>query len=206
MLQGYQYLRDSHARVREVVCARIFDVLVYLVFFRPREMLDVASSGDCIVVGQISDFGHIRMRNSAVITLVVIIGQCFPVIVALHAPRVIELVLSEVKLLKSLLPVDTIKVVLPGDGRRRRGFEIDPNEPQCIDMDVHWEQTLVLFLELRDSVKSRGLSEFSVQAVRPAMILAREDTDIPFAFGDNGEPAMPADIVEAIDGALTVDT
>lgn len=68
---------------------------------------------------------------------------------------------------------------------------------------MYWEQTLV-FLEPRDRVKPRRLGEFSVQAVRPAMVLAGEHTDVPFLFGDEGEPAMPADIVEAMDGALSI--
>lgn len=82
-------------------------------------MLDVASHGDCVVVGQIGDFGHIGMRNGAVVAFIVIIGECFPVIVALHAPGVVERILREVKLLEPLLSVDAVKVILPGDGGRR---------------------------------------------------------------------------------------
>jgi hypothetical protein len=109
----------------------------------------------------------------------------------------VKLVLTEVKLLESFLSVDTVEIFIPGDWIRRR-VKINPYKAQCISMDMHGKQALILFLEPRDVIKLRGFGQFSIEAVRPSMIFARENPRVALVLRDEGKCTMAADIVKAV--------
>lgn len=145
------------------------------------------------------------MRNSAMVAFVVVISKCFPIVIAVHLPCVVECVLAEVESLEALLRVDTLEIIFPRDGIWRR-VQIDPDEAQRISVNMHGEQTLVLFLESRDVIELRGFGQFSVEAVRPPMVLARKDFRIALVFRDKGESSMATNIMEPVQVALPIKT
>lgn len=143
------------------------------------------------------------MSNSAMVAFIVVVRECFPVIVTVHVPCMVKFVLAEVEFLESLLFVDTFEIFFPGDWIRRI-VEIDPYEAQCINMHMCREQALAFFLEPRDIVELRGFGQFSVEAVRPPMVLARKNLHIALILRDEGEGTMTANIVKAVQVTLPI--
>lgn len=143
------------------------------------------------------------MRNSAMVAFIIVIRKCFPVIVTVHMPCMVKFILAEVEFLESLLCVDTFEIFFPGDWIRRR-VEIDPDEAQCINMHMYRKQNLIFFLEPLDIIELWGFGQFSVEAVRPPMVLARKNLHIALILRDEGEGTMAANIVEAVQVTLSI--
>lgn len=67
------------------------------------------------------------------------------------------------------------------------------------------QQPVFFFVETAQTLISRRLCEFTVQSVAPAVIPARQNLRFTlFLALDDGVRAMPADVVESVDGALAV--
>lgn len=193
-------LRNSHAGVGEIVGATNLDIVFFRSLLWPRKVLNVAWLGDGVVKGQVCYRLDVWVCNLAMITFVVVVGEGFPVVLARHAPDVIKFILGKVKMFESFLRVDTLKVVGPFHFRFRGRIQVDPDESNGIDMDMDRKEAMVLLVEIWDGVKARRLGKFSVYAVRPAMVLAREDLCVSRILCDNRKRSVPTDVVEAIDG------
>lgn len=163
-------------------------------------MLNVTRLGHGVVKGQIRYGFYIWMRNLAMITFVIVICEGFPVVIALHAPDVIELIFREVKMFEPLLGVNPLKVVCPFHFWFWGRIQVDPDEANGIDVHMDRKEAMVLFVERRDGVEARGLGKFSVYTVRPAVIFAGEDLGVSRLFCDDWKGSVPADVVEAVDG------
>jgi hypothetical protein len=72
-------------------------------------------------------------------------------------------------------------------------------------MHMHREQALILFLEPRDIIELWGFGQFSIEAVRPPMILARKDLDVALVVRDERICTMAADIVKAVQVSLSIE-
>ena len=117
--EGCIDLRNGHAGVREIVGTGILDVFLFLSLFGPRKMLNVAGFRDCIVVRQVGQLIDIRVGHLTMVTLVVVVGEGLPIVLALHAPDVVEAVLGKVESLESFLGVSSFEIILPFHFGRR---------------------------------------------------------------------------------------
>lgn len=97
------------------------------------------------------------MTRWTMVAFVVVVRQDLPVIVTCHLPRVIELVIVEVELLTSLLPVDSFEIVVPGDLWLCFAVKIDPDQTMVINMDMDRKETVLCFVKSDELVVSRSL-------------------------------------------------
>lgn len=169
-------------------------------------MLDVPSLVDGIIVGQVSQPSHVRMSDCAMIALVIVVGKGFPVEIAFHAPYVIKLVLGEIKRIESFLIVNTLEIIFPCHCRGGRRIQIDPDKSQGIDVHMHREQAVILLLKASDRVESGCLGQFAAEAIGPTVVFAGEYPGVAFVFRHHWESPVPADVVEAIQGSVFIET
>jgi hypothetical protein len=66
------------------------------------------------------------------------------------------------------------------------------------------EEVVLGLVEARQLLVPRCLGEVPAQPVGPAVVLTREDVAVALVLGDDGEAAVPADVVEGVDDALVV--
>ena len=85
----------------------------------------------------------------AVITLIIVVRQSFPVIVAAHPPGVVELEIFEVERSESSLSIDTFELVGPCDLWRLLSVQIDPDESVMIDVNMNGEKVVLYRFEVR---------------------------------------------------------
>ena len=74
-------------------------------------MLDGACYRFDAVGGDISYVGDVRVGGLAVVAFVVVVGEDFPVVAAVHFPAVVEFVVVPVDVVISGEVVDTVEVV-----------------------------------------------------------------------------------------------
>ena len=79
------------------------------------------------------------MSGLAVVALVVVVGRNLPVVVGIDGPHVVEVIVSEVKVLETLLLVDTVEVFLPGDLGLGLRVKVDPDEAVDVNANVDGE-------------------------------------------------------------------
>ena len=71
-------------------------------------------------------------------------------------------------------------------------------------MDVDAEKAILRLIKVREILIARCLGQLSVEAVRPAVVLAGENVGFARLARDKGERPMTADVVEGIDCASAV--
>lgn len=142
------YSRDIAGGIGPEVSGGYAEALVDLILALGTIMLDVAVLRLDVVRGQVGDGGNVGVSDSAVITLVVVVGENLPVEVALLIPGVVEDVVLEVVVDKSGLLIDTVEVVLPGDLGGLASVQIHPDE--AVAVDVHMNGREIIFVESLD--------------------------------------------------------
>lgn len=125
---------------------------------------------------------------------------------ALELVRVVELVVVKVdaRLGVARLHVDVGEVFFEGNFGGRGRVEVDPDEAVSIDVGVYGKQSVLILVEVEVLV-AWCFRQFAIESITPAMISTCEDLRISRAFFlDDGIRAVPADVVESVDGALPV--
>jgi hypothetical protein len=74
--------------------------------------------------------------------LIVIIGQGLPIVISDHFPLVIEPVFGHVELPQPFLIIDPGEAFLPRDHGTLLRIEIDPNEPELINVYMNLEKPI----------------------------------------------------------------
>lgn len=103
-------------------------------------VLDVVArgiTGDVVGLKVDQASGQIWVCSCAVVALVEVVGQNFPVERANKVPGVVKDVVVKVELLESRLFVDMVKAVLPCDLRLLLGVHVDPNEAVLVEACVN---------------------------------------------------------------------
>lgn len=132
--------RDVEGGIRPEIGSSDAEPLVNLILSGSAEVLDMAIFGLDVVRIQISDGGDIRMRNEAVITLVIVIGKDLPVEVSLHVPGVIEVIFIEVVVLEAWLLIYPVEVILPSYFGCLAGVHVDPDKAIAVDVGVRGKE------------------------------------------------------------------
>lgn len=140
------------------------------------------------------------------IALIVVVSKGFPVEVAFHPPDMIKLVLGEIKRLESFLVVNAFEIIFPCHCRGGRRIQIDPDKSQGIDVHMHWEQAMVLFLKASDRVESGRFGQFPIKAIGPTVVFAGEYPSVAFVFRHHWKSPVPADVVEAVQVPVFIQT
>lgn len=107
-------------------------------------MLNMAIFGLDIVGVEVGNCGDIRVGNLAVVALIVVVGQDFPVEIALHIPGVVKDVILKVVVLKTGLLIDAIKVILPGNFGNLASIQIDPDKTIPVNMQMDRGEIVVV--------------------------------------------------------------
>ena len=71
-------------------------------------------------------------------------------------------------------------------------------------MHVDGHQSVALLVEAVEFLVAGRFGQLAAQPVRPAVVFAAEDLRLARLLRDDGEGAVAADVVEAVDLALTV--
>lgn len=139
------YSRDIEGRVRPEIRGGYPEPLFNLFRSLGAKVLDVAILGVHIVGVEVGDGWDVRMGDSAVVTLIVIIGKNLPVEVALHVPSVVKDIVFEVVVIEARLFVNAVKVILPSHFGHVSSIQIDPDKAVSVNMEMDWE--VVVFVE-----------------------------------------------------------
>lgn len=194
------HLPDVHGCIGEIGGAGNRKATLDLLWRRVAKVLDVAARGVNVVGAEVRSLGNIRIGRLAVIALVVVVGQDFPVVLSLQLPGVVELVILKVVGSQPLLLLDTVKVVGPGNFRLRTSIQVHPDKSILVNMDMEGQKAVRGLVESREILISRRLGELAVEAVRPPVVFARQDAVVALLLGNNGEGPVSADVVECVDG------
>lgn len=138
------------------------------------------------------------------LALIVIIRQNLPIILPLRLPRMIKLVVREIKVLESWLQINILEVILPRDLRLLPAIQVHPDKPIVVNVYVNREEPVLGLVEAVDVLVAWGFGKLAIKTVGPAVVLAGEDARGAGFLGDDGEGAMAADVVESVDLALAV--
>ena len=72
------------------------------------------------------------------------------------------------ELQKSLLRICASALLVPQDTGLHAGLEIYPYKPASIDMQMNWEQAVVLGRKTFLAMEAGGFGELTIEAIRPA--------------------------------------
>ncbi len=198
------HLRDVHRCVREEVGWCNFEAAGNLFWRGHGVMLNIAVLGLHLVGAQVGNGRNVWVRNLAVVTFVIVIGEDFPVVFALHLPSMIINVIVEVVILKSRLGIHATKIVIPGYFRRRLAIQIDPDESIVINVYMDRQKAVLGLVKVFHVLITRRFGQLPVQSIRPSMILAGKHAVVSLFFRNDGKSSMPANIMERIDASRTV--
>lgn len=198
------HLPDVHGGIGEIGGAGNRKATLDLLWRRVAKVLDVAARGVDVGGAEVRNAGNIRTGRLAVIALVVVVGQDFPVVLSLQLPGVVELVVLKVVGSEPLLLLGAVKGVGPGNFRLRTGVQVHPDESILVNVDMERQKAVGGLVESSEILISRGLGELAVEAVRPPVVFARQDAVVALLLGDNGEGPVSADVVECVDGSGAV--
>lgn len=106
-------LRDCHGRIGVVVSA--VNTHSFAIWLVNIVVLDVATCCLDPVFGDICEAVECRVASWAMIALIVVVRQRFPVVFAYHLPLMIEAVFVHVEMLQSWLEIDGREILLPRD-------------------------------------------------------------------------------------------
>ncbi|KAI6774900.1 hypothetical protein HG530_001658 [Fusarium avenaceum] len=160
-------------------------------------MLDVATLGIDSISREIRHSSSIWMSGLAVITLVVVVRQGLPVIIAAHAPSMVKVVVFEVERFVSRHFVDVVELGRP-ILRRLGGVQVDPNKPLGINLNMNTKKAVIALVKTLHVIVSRCFGKLSVQTIRPPMIFARKYACLAFIPRHDREGSMAANVMEAI--------
>lgn len=145
-------------------------------------MLNMAIFGLDVVGVEVCNFGDFRMRDPAVIALVVVVGQDLPVKFAFHVPGVIEDVVLEIVVVEPRLLVDPVKVVLPSNLGGLGCVEVHPDETVSVNVhmdrrEIFAEESLdvVLLVFADDELVANDVVSDPVAGVGDAMLVRGEE-------------------------------
>ena len=170
-------------------------------------MLDDTAVSLNTISAQVGNLGEIRVGGQAVVALVVVVSQELPVVVASHLPSVVELVVVKVVVLQPLRLIDASKLRVPGNLRPLTSIEVHPDEAGVVNVNMDREEAVDRLVEAGEVLVARGFGQLAVKPVGPAVVLARESAlsvSGILALLDNGERAVPTDIVESVDLSCAV--
>lgn len=142
---GRIYSRDVEGCIRPEVCSGDSEALVDLVLPCGTVMLDMTVLGLDMVGVEVGDCGNVRVRDPAVVTFVIVVGQNLPVELAIHIPGMIKDVILKVIVLEPGLLIDTIKVVLPSNLGGLACVQVYPDE--TISVNVSMDRIEVVVVE-----------------------------------------------------------
>lgn len=108
------------------------------------------------------------------------------------------------ELCHALLLVYTAKFLRPGCGWGF-GFEINPYEPDFVDVYVDGKEAVLCLVEGGNSVEAWGFCQVAFEPVAPAVVFAVERAGLTGLLLDDRVSAVPADVVETVDVALLVE-
>lgn len=155
------------------------------------------------VFGQVRDTSDEWMRCSAVIALVVVINNSLPVGIQFLIPFVIISIFSRnVELVHPVTLVEVSQLILPlytGLLPLFGGLEVHPYEPSLVDMDMNGKEAMLALVEALDSVEPWCFREVALEAIRPAVVFATQDTGRAAALLDHRVRPVAADIVKPVD-------
>ena len=134
-----KYLRNISRDIRKVVRGSNCEAVLSLLISRSGAVDDLVAFGDDGISLKVGHSWQVRMCGSAVIALIVVVGEDLPVVWSFHLPHVVEHVVVEVEHLVALLLINALEVVLPGNFGLCFGIEVDPNEAVDVDVYMDWE-------------------------------------------------------------------
>lgn len=197
-------LRDCHGGVGKVVCAGYTQAFGRLLGGRDAVVLDVAVFEIGVESFEIDEVRDVRVGGGTMVTFVKVVGEDLPVEITFDLVGVVELVIVEIKLAVPFLLVDVVEMFFPGYFWGLFGVHVDPDEAVDVDFDVDAKETVLLLLIPLQVLIARSFGEFSIQAVRPAVVSASEDLRVAFLLLHDRVSTMSTDVVEGIDVSSTV--
>lgn len=198
-------LRDNHGRYREVVGTGGIETLFYLLRGRGAMVLNVSIFEVAVERFKIKELGDIRMSRGAMITFVEVIRENLPVVFPVKLVGVIQLIVVEVVRFVSFLFVNVCEVLLPWDLGRCFAIHIHPDEAVDVDLDMNFEQTILILIKTVQVLIARCFGELSIQSIRPAVVSTSQNFGISMAFILNDRICtVSAYIVEGVDVVLSV--
>lgn len=203
-LQHYEMWENRQRDIGEEVCAGNAKAILLLVLGQGRLMSDPSVVSDNVVSLDIGQGGDIWVRSRTMVAFIEVFCESLPVVRPFHCVFAVKDIVVKIVLLVSFLNVNTCKIIFPGHFRYVFAVEVDPDESNCVDVDVDTKQAIDTLIEAGELIIFRSLGQLPIKTVGPSMVSAGEYPRSSLLSLNDWKRPVPADIVKRIEDPFSV--